>query len=193
MLISVLYVLLGFVSVLMGLAILLQEPKQAGLSGAFGLGGDNQMLGTSPASGIAKLTRLLAVVFFALCLGVGILAKEESSSSMLQDDPSNPALTTDETAGADLGDALGGDALGGDVAGEGGAVIEVVDPVATENTDAAETSAEGEAAEATPAETTPAEADGEADAAAEDAAGTATDTETTPAEGSTPAGGAGQR
>ena len=192
MLISVLYVLLGFVSVLMGLAILLQEPKQAGLSGAFGLGGDNQMLGTSPASGIAKLTRLLAVVFFALCLGVGILAKEESSSSMLQDDPSNPALTTDETAGADLGADLG-DALGGDVAGEGGAVIEVVDPVATENTDAAETSAEGEAAEATPAETTPAEADGEADAAAEDAAGTATETETTPAEGSTPAGGAGQR
>ena len=183
MLISVLYVLLGFVSVLMGLAILLQEPKQAGLSGAFGLGGDNQMLGTSPASGIAKLTRLLAVVFFALCLGVGILAKEESSSSMLQDDPSNPAVTTGETAGADLGDALGGD-----MAGEGGAVIEVVDPVATGNTDAAATSAEGDAAEATPAETT-----GEADAAAEDAAGTATETEATPAEGSTPAGGAGQR
>ena len=188
MLISVLYVLLGFVSVLMGLAILLQEPKQAGLSGAFGLGGDNQMLGTSPASGIAKLTRLLAVVFFALCLGVGILAKEEGSSSILEDDPANPAVTTGETAGTDVGDALGGD-----MAGEGGAVIEVVDPVATENTDAAATSTEGEAAEATPAETTPAEADGEADAAAEDAAGTATETETTPAEGSTPAGGAGQR
>ncbi|MGB1396285.1 MAG: preprotein translocase subunit SecG [Planctomycetota bacterium] len=180
MLISVLYVLLGFVSVLMGLAILLQEPKQAGLSGAFGLGGDNQMLGTSPASGIAKLTRLLAVVFFALCLGVGILAKEEGSSSILEDDPANPAVTTGETAGADVGDALGGD-----MAGEGGAVIEVVDPVATENTDAAATSTEGEAA---PTETT-----GEADAAADDAAGTATETETTPAEGSTPAGGAGQR
>ena len=186
MLISVLYVLLGFVSVLMGLAILLQEPKQAGLSGAFGLGGDSQMLGTSPASGIAKLTRLLAVIFFALCVGVGILAMEEGSSSMLEDDPSNPALTTQETAGV-------GDALGGDMAGDGRAVIEVVEPVTGDSTAAP---AEGGAADAVPAETT-GETDAGTDASAEDAGGAAADAAAEPAtpaeEASTPTGGAGQR
>lgn len=133
MLMTILYVLLGFVSVLMGLAILLQEPKQAGLSGAFGLGGDSQMLGTSPTSGIAKLTRLLAVIFFALCLGVGILAKDQSTSSMIQDDPQNPAVTagSDETAG--LGDSIG-DAIGEETATDGGTISsEVVAPVIVEN------------------------------------------------------------
>lgn len=97
----------------MGLAILLQEPKQAGLSGAFGLGGDSQMLGTSPTSGIAKLTRFLAVVFFALCLSVGIIAKEEGSTSILQDDdPVNASVTTssEEEGVVGIGDALGDDA-----------------------------------------------------------------------------------
>ncbi len=118
MLISILYVLLGFVSVLMGLAILLQEPKQAGLSGAFGLGGDSQMLGTSPTSGIAKLTRFLALIFFGLCIGVSILAKEESSGSMMtEDDPMNPAVTSTTGEDSGLGDALGDDTATDDNAG----------------------------------------------------------------------------
>lgn len=191
MLISVLYVLLGFVSVLMGLAILLQEPKQAGLSGAFGLGGDNQMLGTSPASGIAKLTRLLALIFFALCIGVGILAKEESSSSILEDDPSNPALTTDGSADAGVGDAIGDDMADGS-----GGTIEVVDPVTEENvggTDAAEDTGGTDTTGEAPVEDGAAEDAAEESAADGAAAETAEPTTTTPAEDAAPAGGAGQR
>lgn len=191
MLISVLYVLLGFVSVLMGLAILLQEPKQAGLSGAFGLGGDNQMLGTSPASGIAKLTRLLALIFFALCIGVGILAKEESSSSILEDDPSNPALTTDGSADAGVGDAIGDDMADGS-----GGAIEVVDPVTEENvggTDAAEDTGGTDTTGEAPVEDGAAEDAAEESAADGAAAETAEPTTTTPAEDAAPAGGAGQR
>ena len=191
MLISVLSVLLGFVSVLMGLAILLQEPKQAGLSGAFGLGGDNQMLGTSPASGIAKLTRLLALIFFALCIGVGILAKEESSSSILEDDPSNPALTTDGSADAGVGDAIGDDMADGS-----GGTIEVVGPVTEENvggTDAAEDTGGTDTTGEAPVEDGAAEDAAEESAADGAAAETAEPTTTTPAEDAAPAGGAGQR
>ena len=149
MLMTILYVLLGFVSVLMGLAILLQEPKQAGLSGAFGLGGDSQMLGTSPTSGIAKLTRLLAVVFFALCIGVGILAKDQSSSSVLQDDPQNPAVTTGSEETVDLGDALG-DETG--VVGEGSVSVEGTESTIVENgtdTGTAEEATDSESVETT--------------------------------------------
>ena len=119
MLLTLLYIFLGVVSVLMGLAILIQEPKQAGLSGAFGLGGDSQMLGTSPTSGVAKFTITLAVVFFLLCVGVGILAQQQKGSSMLQDDPLNPAVNA-------VTESTGGDVIGGDdsVLDDGGVVVE---------------------------------------------------------------------
>ena len=64
--ITVLMILLGLVTVLLGFVILIQEPKQAGLSGAFGLGGTDQMMGTKPTSGIGRFTAYLSVIFFVL-------------------------------------------------------------------------------------------------------------------------------
>ena len=116
--VTFLMILLGVVTVLLGLAILLQEPKQAGLSGAFGLGGTEQMLGTSPTSGIARFTMVLSVVFFVLCIAVGLLAREERDDSRLTSDPIGDSIGVLEPGGVGIGDAVGGDGR-----------VTIVDPV----------------------------------------------------------------
>ncbi len=109
--ITVLMILLGLVTVLLGFVILIQEPKQAGLSGAFGLGGTDQMMGTKATSGIGRFTAYLSVVFFLLCVSVGVLSSSDQESSRLKADPQDPAIgSTDpgsETPGIGGGDALG--------------------------------------------------------------------------------------
>jgi protein translocase SecG subunit len=104
-----LMIVLGVVSVLLGLAILLQEPKQAGLSGAFGMGGESQMLGTSTTSGIARFTMYLSVAFFVLCITVGLLAREERDESRLKADPVETSIGSVEEG---IGDALGESGIG---------------------------------------------------------------------------------
>ena len=83
MLIILLSILLAFVTFAMSMAILLQEPKQAGLSGSFGMGGD-QMLGAGSPNALSKFTGFLAVGFLVLCLGIGLLKKQDISSSDIQ-------------------------------------------------------------------------------------------------------------
>ncbi|MGE4631418.1 MAG: preprotein translocase subunit SecG [Planctomycetota bacterium] len=106
--VTFLMIVLGIVTVLLGLAILIQEPKQAGLSGAFGLGGTEQMLGTSPTSGIARFTMYLSVAFFLLCITVGLLAREDRDDSRLKSDPAENAIGSLEPGPIGIGDALGG-------------------------------------------------------------------------------------
>ena len=78
-----LMIMLGMVTFLMGVAILLQEPKQGGLGGSFGMGGDH-MLGTSTSSGISRFTTMLAVIFFALSITVGVMSTKTSSTSEIR-------------------------------------------------------------------------------------------------------------
>ncbi len=111
MLVTIMMILLGMVTLLLGFVILIQEPKQAGLSGAFGLGGTDQMMGTKSSSGIGRFTAYLSVVFLLLCISVGVMARGEKDSSRLKDAPPEPGfgavdIGTDGT-GVGLGDALG--------------------------------------------------------------------------------------
>ncbi len=113
MLVTVMMILLGLVTLLLGFVILIQEPKQAGLSGAFGLGGTDQMMGTKASSGIGRFTAYLSVIFLGLCISVGVMARGESDSSRLKDAPPEPGFGavdpgTDGT-GVGLGDAIGDD------------------------------------------------------------------------------------
>jgi preprotein translocase subunit SecG len=119
--VTFLMILLGVVTVLLGLVILIQEPKQAGLSGAFGLGGETQMLGTSATSGIARFTMYLSVAFFVLCITVGLMAREERDDSRLKSDPIENSVGALVPGGVGIGDAIGGDER-----------VTIVDPVTGE-------------------------------------------------------------
>ncbi len=81
--IILLSIVLAFVTFAMCMAILLQEPKQAGLSGSFGMGGD-QMLGAGSPNALSKFTGYLAVGFLVLCLSIGLLKKQDMGSSGIQ-------------------------------------------------------------------------------------------------------------
>jgi len=54
--------------VLLIVAVLLQSGKDAGLSGAFGMGGGQTIFGARAGDVLSKVTVVLAVVFMASCL-----------------------------------------------------------------------------------------------------------------------------
>ena len=100
--VTFLSIVLAFVTLIMGMAILLQEPKQAGLSGSFGMGGD-QMLGAGTPNPLSKLTGWLAVAFLVLCLGIGLIEKGVSAESGIQEQPGDtsglaPAISNPDAA-----------------------------------------------------------------------------------------------
>jgi protein translocase SecG subunit len=111
MLVTILMITLGLVTLLLGFVILIQEPKQAGLSGAFGLGGSEQMMGTKSSSGIGRFTAYLSVVFLMLCITVGVMARGDKDTSRLTDPPPEPGFGAVDpgTGGTDvgIGDAIG--------------------------------------------------------------------------------------
>ena len=111
MLVTILMILLGLVTLLLGFVILIQEPKQAGLSGAFGLGGSEQMMGTKASSGIGRFTAYLSVVFLMMCITVGVMARGDKDTSRLKDPPQEPGFGAVDpgTGGTDIGigDAIG--------------------------------------------------------------------------------------
>ncbi|MEO2148808.1 MAG: preprotein translocase subunit SecG, partial [bacterium] len=93
MLVTFLMIVLGLVTVLLGFVILIQEPKQAGLSGAFGgMGGSDQMMGTKATSGIGRFTAILSVTFFSLCIIVGVVSSSDRDSSRLKSDTVEPGF-----------------------------------------------------------------------------------------------------
>jgi preprotein translocase subunit SecG len=107
-LVILLCIVLALVTFLMGMAILLQEPKQSGLSGSFGMGGD-QMLGAGSANPLSKLTGILASVFLALCLGIGLLEQSASEQSRIPELPGDEAGVPAEVGG--IPGEVGGDAV----------------------------------------------------------------------------------
>ncbi|MGA1780237.1 MAG: preprotein translocase subunit SecG [Planctomycetota bacterium] len=142
----ILYIILGGVTLVMGLAILLQEPKQAGLGGSFGMGGD-QMLGARSPNALSRFTGMLSVAFLVLCLGIGLLDKVEAGRSSIDPQAGDqsgmrtsvePVGTTPEGDGAIDGATDGGATDGG--ATDGGA------------TDGGATDGAAGAAETTPAD-----------------------------------------
>ena len=140
----ILYIILGGVTLVMGLTILLQEPKQAGLGGSFGMGGD-QMLGARSPNALSRFTGMLSVAFLVLCLGIGLLDKVEAGRSSIDPQAGDqsgmrtsvePVGTTPEGDGAIDGATDGGAADGG----------------ATDGADAGATDTDAGAAETTPAD-----------------------------------------
>lgn len=73
------------VSIILILAVLLQPGKSGDLGSMFGGGSSESVFGSSGAVPfLSKLTRVLAVVFFATSLSLGYFAIRGSSSSVLQ-------------------------------------------------------------------------------------------------------------
>jgi protein translocase SecG subunit len=162
MLVTFLMIALGFVTVLLGFVILIQEPKQAGLSGAFGggMGGSDQMMGTKATSGIGRFTAILSVTFFSLCILVGVISSSDRDSSRLQSDTVEPGFgSIDGAADSDgVGDAIG-DAIGDDTpaAIDDGSDGSTAGAIGADETPTAETPAAETPAAETPAVETPAE------------------------------------
>ncbi len=140
----ILYIILGGVTLVMGLTILLQEPKQAGLGGSFGMGGD-QMLGARSPNALSRFTGMLSVAFLVLCLGIGLLDKVEAGRSSI--DPQAGDQSGMRTSVEPVGTTPEGDgAIDG--ATDGGAT----DGGATDGADAGATDTDAGAAETTPAD-----------------------------------------
>ncbi|MHC4935752.1 MAG: preprotein translocase subunit SecG [Planctomycetota bacterium] len=156
----ILYIILGGVTLVMGLAILLQEPKQAGLGGSFGMGGD-QMLGARSPNALSRFTGMLSVAFLVLCLGIGLLDKVEAGRSSI--DPQAGDQSGMRTSVEPVGTTPEGDgAIDG---ATDGASDGATDGGATDGADAGATDAEAGATDADAgatdaAETTPADGEG---------------------------------
>jgi protein translocase SecG subunit len=181
MLVTFLMIVLGLVTVLLGFVILIQEPKQAGLSGAFGggMGGSDQMMGTKATSGIGRFTAILSVTFFSLCILVGVVSSSDRDSSRLKSDTVEPGFGAIDGSEDSVGV---GDAIGDDT------------PAASDgNSDGSTEGAIGadESAADTPADEAPADGAPADDAPATDAPATdvpATDVPATDAPADPPAG-----
>ena len=135
----ILYIILGGVTLVMGLTILLQEPKQAGLGGSFGMGGD-QMLGARSPNALSRFTGMLSVAFLVLCLGIGLLDKVEAGRSSI--DPQAGDQSGMRTSVEPVGTTPEGD----------GAIDGATDGGATDGADAGATDTDAGAAETTPAD-----------------------------------------
>ena len=168
--VTILCILLALVTFIMSMAILVQDPKQAGLSGSFGMGGE-QMLGAGTPNAISKFTGFLAVAFLVLCLVIGLVDESVQNKSGLKAQEgdleatvgADPAAGTGETGAVDTG--LGG-AVTIDTGAAGGAItIDTGTGGATTTTDGGTGEAattDGDAADpATPdPSTAPVEAEG---------------------------------
>lgn len=91
MLVSILAVLQIIICVFLILLIMIQDPKGGG-SGLFSGGGSNSILGQSGgADFLTKLTRYVAIVFGALCIGLTIVTKP-SKTGVFSDMPTPAAV-----------------------------------------------------------------------------------------------------
>lgn len=79
-LVTILTVILVFVSLLMSLVILMQRPKQEGLGAAFGGGLTDRMLGSGTTDFLQKATVFMGVTFFVLSLTIATLMAYDRSA-----------------------------------------------------------------------------------------------------------------
>ncbi len=105
MLFTIIVIIAIIAAVLLGLVVLVQNPKGGGLTGTFG-GAANQIFGYKRTTDdVEKITWGLVIVVFALCLGASAMkpVQSETTNNMLTPEakqPSStmtmPAQTTDE-------------------------------------------------------------------------------------------------
>ncbi|MCI0650629.1 MAG: preprotein translocase subunit SecG [Planctomycetes bacterium] len=100
---TLIYVVLGFVSLLLCAVVLIQDSKAGGLSGAFGGGGGDSLLGAHGQKDLAKVTSVLAFAFFVLAILGGSCAMREEERSVVGESP-----TTSEIAPGSPGSPEGG-------------------------------------------------------------------------------------
>ena len=120
-----LYILLTITSLLLGGVILIQDSKAGGLSSAFGGGGGDSLIGTTGAKQISKFTAVVAVVFFVLCIAVGLMKQDQAGTSVLEDDPASKATGANSVTPPSIADLLGN--------------TQGTSPITTDNTDNTDT------------------------------------------------------
>ena len=84
--VTFLCIVLALITFMMSMAILVQEPKQGGLSGSFGMGGE-QMLGAGSPNAISKFTGILAACFLVLCLVIGLVDQASQEQTGIKQQP----------------------------------------------------------------------------------------------------------
>lgn len=84
-----LYVVEIVVCLLLGLAVMLQKPKEGGLGGAFGGGALEASLGADAGNVLIKATTILGTIFLVntLCLALVISSKSNRSVASGQAEP----------------------------------------------------------------------------------------------------------
>ena len=107
----VLTIIISIVSVIMIVAICLQEGKSAGLSGSIAGGSENywsKNKSRSKQGRLERVTVVLAVIFFvaAIALNIGLISKNASASTPSSNDVTVEESETDaDASGEDATDA----------------------------------------------------------------------------------------
>ncbi|MEI7974009.1 MAG: preprotein translocase subunit SecG [Bdellovibrio sp.] len=75
-----------FIAVILVILVLIQDPKGGGLGSAWGGGGSNSVLGPMGAATLAqKMTRWVAVLFAATCLGLTMTVSKKTGGAGVVD------------------------------------------------------------------------------------------------------------
>ena len=76
--------------VLLVMLILIQNPKEDGLSGVFGGGGSQTLLGTGSASFLTKVTTALGIIFMISSIAMTLVFSRGAPSVMEKTSPDAP-------------------------------------------------------------------------------------------------------
>lgn len=95
-----LYVVEIVVCLLLGLAVMLQKPKEGGLGGAFGGGALEASLGADAGNVLIKATTILGTIFLVntLCLALVISSKSNRSVASGQAEPAPQTKSSEAPA-----------------------------------------------------------------------------------------------
>ena len=106
MLFTILIIIAVIAAILLGLVILIQNPKGGGLSGSFG-GAANQIFGVKRTTDdVERITWGLVIVVFVICLGAAAIkpsgAAEETNSATQAKRPSSGITNTPVDQGTEV-------------------------------------------------------------------------------------------
>lgn len=114
------------IAVILVILVLIQDPKGGGLGSAWGGGGSNSVLGPMGAATLAqKMTRWIAVLFAATCLGLTMTVSKKTGGAGVVDSvipaaapsESSPSDATGSSTGANSDTAPKSDASADSSAG----------------------------------------------------------------------------
>lgn len=81
---TALLVVYVIVALLIIAVVLLQQGKGADMGASFGAGGSQTVFGAAGSAGpLAKVTAVLAIIFFAMSLGLAVYAKKQSTHGII--------------------------------------------------------------------------------------------------------------